>query len=286
MQNNYIVRNPLGATVTIMVPWDCDNGCAFCVNKSEYADGFDINHSMNKILESIKVMDEITPRCDFVITGGEPFADCRHLEQIVEAIPDTHFIFINTTLPILHKSEIYDFIKEYSHRITCINVSRHIWTPVDGANDKFLKKIGEYTPIRINSVIRDGVRASRKVQAQIEDFMERFSAYNIQFRADYRDVTLNDIDGFRTHPNYILLTNSGFEYVDHSMEINRVNVKLNHEGHEVHWHLTTDFSRISCYDGFELVDIIMNQDGYLMDDWNDYGFLLDLDAYKKAVRDS
>ena len=59
-----------GATVTIFVPYDCRNHCPFCVNKQEYAhaEGF----SVEAILKSIAVMDEITPRCDFVFTGGEP----------------------------------------------------------------------------------------------------------------------------------------------------------------------------------------------------------------------
>ena len=61
-----------GATVTVFVPYDCQNNCPFCINKKEYADcsGF----SLEKILASIQVMDGITPRCDFVFTGGEPLA--------------------------------------------------------------------------------------------------------------------------------------------------------------------------------------------------------------------
>ena len=57
-----------GATVTVFVPYDCRNHCPFCVNKQEYAnaEGF----SVEAILESIAVMDKITPYCDFVFTGG------------------------------------------------------------------------------------------------------------------------------------------------------------------------------------------------------------------------
>ena len=44
-----------GCTVTVFVPYDCNNNCPFCVNKGEYADmtGF----SLDKICESIDVMD-------------------------------------------------------------------------------------------------------------------------------------------------------------------------------------------------------------------------------------
>ena len=70
-----------GATVTVFVPYDCQNNCPFCINKKEYADcsGF----SLEKILASIQVMDGITPRCDFVFTGGEPLADLNALQQML-----------------------------------------------------------------------------------------------------------------------------------------------------------------------------------------------------------
>ena len=69
-----------GATVTIFVPYDCKNHCPFCINKEEYGDmtGF----SLEKIVQSIRRMDAITPKCDFVFTGGEPFADIEKLQII------------------------------------------------------------------------------------------------------------------------------------------------------------------------------------------------------------
>ena len=87
-----------GATVTIFVPYDCWNHCPFCVNKQEYAhaEGF----SVEAILKSIAVMDEITPRCDFVFTGGEPFANLKALQRMLDAIPTTHKVYINTTFPV------------------------------------------------------------------------------------------------------------------------------------------------------------------------------------------
>lgn len=282
--DKYIINNKRGCTVTIMVPWDCDNGCAFCVNKCEYKEGFDIDSSMRKILKNIAVMHEITPACDFVITGGEPFANCSLLVDIIEAIPEGHPIYINTTLPVLYKSEIFDFVRKYWYKISGINVSRHIWTPVDGANDKFIKKIGKYVSIRINSVILRTIKPfSIKNNAMIEDFMERFSTYNVQFRADYRGVSLYDVKFFRVHPTFDFLTRAGFEYLDCKEEINRVNVRLNYKGREVHWHLTTDFSKVKNGENYELVDIIINQEGELMDDWNGYGAPLDLEMYRRSV---
>ena len=99
MKHPYKTREG-GATVTIFVPYDCKNHCPFCINKGEYADmtGF----SLEKICRSIERMDAITPDCDFVFTGGEPFANLESLQVMLDKIPTTHKVYINTTLPVWH----------------------------------------------------------------------------------------------------------------------------------------------------------------------------------------
>ena len=126
MSNPYKTRAG-GATVTIFVPYDCGNNCPFCINKGEYADltGF----SADKICESIAVMDSITPACDFVFTGGEPFADLKTLQRMLDCIPTTHKVYINTTLPVSanqSEDDIVEFTRRNRHKITCLNVSRHL----------------------------------------------------------------------------------------------------------------------------------------------------------------
>ena len=81
MSHPYKTRSG-GATVTIFVPYDCRNHCPFCINKKEYADctGF----SLDAILDSIRTMDAITPRCDFVFTGGEPLANLEALQKMAD----------------------------------------------------------------------------------------------------------------------------------------------------------------------------------------------------------
>ena len=125
MKHPYKTREG-GATVTVFVPYDCKNHCPFCINKEEYADmtGF----SLDKICESIRRMDSITPYCDFVFTGGEPFSDLEALQVMLDQVPTTHKVYINTTLPVSeHQSEddILAFLERNKHKITCVNVSRH-----------------------------------------------------------------------------------------------------------------------------------------------------------------
>ena len=96
-KNPYKTREG-GCTCTVFVPYDCNNNCPFCVNKKEYADTS--KFSAEKIIESIKTIDEITPLCDFVFTGGEPLANLASLQKMLDAVPTTHKIYINTTFPI------------------------------------------------------------------------------------------------------------------------------------------------------------------------------------------
>ena len=72
-----------GATVTVFVPYNCSNNCPFCINKAEYDNP--VGFSAEKICDSVRRMDRITPCCDFVFTGGEPFADLEVLQQMLDA---------------------------------------------------------------------------------------------------------------------------------------------------------------------------------------------------------
>ena len=174
-----------GATVTIFVPYDCRNHCPFCVNKQEYAhaEGF----SVEAILKSIAVMDEITPRCDFVFTGGEPFANLKALQRMLDAIPTTHKVYINTTFPVqpgCSAEEMIAFTERNRDKITCINVSRHLTKYVEESPDEVVARIA--TPKRVNCVLYMDYPADELV-----DYAERWRKYNIpvQFRYDYTETT-------------------------------------------------------------------------------------------------
>ncbi len=151
-----------GATVTIFVPYDCKNHCPFCINKEEYADmtGF----SLEKICESIRRMDAITPRCDFVFTGGEPLSDLGALQVMLDEIPTTHKVYINTTLPVSeHQSEedVLSFLEQNKHKITCVNVSRHMQKYVVESNDGLLARLP--VRFRVNCVLYKNYPAKDQV---------------------------------------------------------------------------------------------------------------------------
>ena len=168
-----------GATVTVFVPYDCANHCPFCINKKEYADcsGF----SLEAILRSIRTMDSITPACDFVFTGGEPLANLDALQQMLDAIPSTHKIYINTTFPVqphCPAEKMLAFTEKNKDKITCMNISRHLVKYVEESPDEVIARIA--CPTRINCVLYKNYPAARLV-----DYAERFLPYGIpiQFRS-------------------------------------------------------------------------------------------------------
>lgn len=200
----YTVNKLGGCTVTIFAPYDCDNHCEFCVNKKDYKK---YKPDFDKVLESIETMHSITPCCDFVITGGEPFADMDKLCEILDLIKhlDTimeHSVYINTTLPTTVGNQVLiDFSKKYRALINCINVSRNTYVsrrdyysyniPYDAqSTEDVLNKIN--IPVRINYTIEDE-RDIGQIGYIVKDYVNYPNVKEIQFREDYRNVNQNNL---------------------------------------------------------------------------------------------
>ena len=270
-----------GATVTIFVPYDCGNHCPFCINKKEYADmtGF----SVEAICDSIRTMDGITPQCDFVFTGGEPFADLGALQTMLDVIPRTHKVYINTTLPLLHgvtEEDILAFAQKNRDKITCINVSRHLVKYVVESSDRLLAEMP--VPVRVNCVLfRDYPRE------QLVPYIRRIQALGrpIQFRFDYTDTTPDNLYDRDHVPIYHDLCQVA-RYTGLDGCRMRCGFHFDFEGLELTYHKTLPYSTIveTGDDGVTydiLYDILIKQTGVLHSDWD--GTLLDVEAYRKVV---
>ncbi len=269
-----------GATVTVFVPYDCGNNCPFCINKEEYAntEGF----SVEKICESIRKMDAVTPYCDFVFTGGEPMADLDALQQMLDCVPETHRIFINSTLPVMKQhseEEVVDFLNRNKDKISCVNVSRHLKKFVVESSDDIFAKLE--TPARINCVI-----FGKFTEEQMSAFIDRFHSKGlpIQFRSDYTHTTpenLYDEDGDEI-----------FAALDKLLGVSsasgcriRCNYSFGTEGPEVSYHKTLPYSTMTVNEnGVDydiLYDIIIKQNGDLHSDWT--GVMLNYENYQKVI---
>ena len=280
MSHPYKTRSG-GATVTIFVPYDCRNHCPFCINKKEYADctGF----SVEAILRSIAVMDAITPECDFVFTGGEPFAQLGDLQRMLDAIPGTHKVYINTTFPVqpgCSAEEMIDFTRRNADKITCINVSRHLQRYVEESPDEVVAAIA--TPKRINCVLYKNYPAENLVP-----FLERFlpiPGANIQFRFDYTATTPENL----YEPDKILHDLKEIaEYTGLDGCRMRCGFHFDYKGMELTYHKTLPYSTIVETDPADgvtydiLYDILIKQTGEIHSDWT--GVVMDVPAYEKVV---
>ncbi len=280
MHNPYKTRAG-GATVTVFVPYDCRNNCPFCINKQEYADmtGF----SEEKILESIATMDAITPSCDFVFTGGEPMANLASLQRMLDRIPTTHRVFINTTLPVFADQSAEDMLAFAEHnkdKITCINVSRHMQHYVQESPDELFDRLT--VTARVNCVLWKHYPTE-----QLPGFIRRWKEHpvSIQFRYDYTDTTPENLYD-QEHDKILTDLKALCEYRGLDGSRMRCGYHFEYEGVEITYHKTLPYSTITekGEDGVTydiLYDIIIKQNGDIHSDWT--GVPLDVEGYKKVV---
>ena len=280
MNHPYKTRNG-GATVTVFVPYDCGNHCPFCINKGEYADvsWFD----RDAIIESIHTMDQITPYCDFVFTGGEPFANRESLQMMLDEIPTTHRVFINTTLPVFEgqtEQDIIDFTEKNKDKITCINISRHLVKYVEESPDELIASLK--TKTRVNCVLYKEYPAEK-----LPLYLDRWTKYNIpvQFRFDYTATTPENL--YETENDPILADlNKIAKYKGLDGCRMRCGFHFDYQGLELTYHKTLPYSTIVetdengvTYD--ILYDIIIKQNGEIRSDWDETK--LDVEAYRNVT---
>ena len=280
MNNPYKTREG-GATVTVFAPYDCGNHCPFCINKGEYADTSWFNQS--RIEESIKVMDEITPYCDFVFTGGEPLANRQMLQRMIDLIPNTHRLFINTTLPVFDgqsEEDLIEFTEHNKDKLTCINISRHLQHYVTETPDSYLAELK--CPVRVNCVLYRDYPAE-----QLPAYLDRWIGYNIpvQFRFDYTATTPENLYD-REHDPILADLNKIADYTGLDGCRMRCGFHFDYHGLELTYHKTLPYSTIVEKDPEDgktydiLYDIIIKQNGEIRSDWDDTK--LDVDAYRNV----
>ena len=240
--------------------------------------------SLDKICESIKLMDSITPRCDFVFTGGEPMANLESLQVMLDCIPTTHRVFINTTFPVMHNytaEQMLDFAERNKHKITCFNISRHMQKYVEESPDEVIAKIA--TPKRVNCVLYKHYPTE-----QLPAYADRFAEYKIpiQFRYDYTETTPENLyEESNDHILHDLKTYFNYKGLDGCRM--RCGYHFEYEGNHLTYHKTLPYSTIieKGDDGITyaiLYDILIKQTGLIVSDWTDDYPPLDIEAYKQV----
>ena len=264
---------PKGTTATIYAPYNCTNNCPFCVNKREYESKC---FNMDGIIESITLLSIADNTRDFVITGGEPLADLNSLQKILDTIYElnqngaTHKVFINTTLPIIEGAEtIINFLNSNSNKITGINVSRHLKPYIS----HYMKLEDIYkikSSIRINCVLyQDDIEG-------LADYLEEYKDFNIQFREDYNFITKENLFNFDTElfksVKEIIKAKINKELTINNKNNFRWNASVDKDnGKFISYHRTMPYSA-EVINGTKIIgDLIIDTDGTVYDDWNEYG---------------
>ena len=284
-----------GATVTVFAPYDCGNNCPFCVNKKEYKEN--PNFDIDAVCRSIGMMHEITPHCDYVITGGEPLAELDAFDRILNAVPEGHKLFLNTTLPAQKVSieELAAFLNARKDKITEINCSRHIRKYVDESDDSIFDMLE--IPVRINCVLfkaEEGMGAL----STLTRFEKRRSIEGVQFRENYRTTTKENLYLFNEEERTFECvleslcgrkTDPESYFKEHVVSQNdfRWNCAIPLDSKlKISYHRTLPYSTLVLDDGsMEINDIIINPRGLILNDWNEYGQVLDLKLYRAAFTD-
>lgn len=275
--------------LTIMVPYDCNNNCKFCISKKEYSLNTPDKIKVILAMRNFFVSYGGSLIKDVVITGGEPMQDIYTLAEMIREIPERYNVYINTTFIETNKDLFINLVNN-SPKIKGVNISRHC---TDYENDcKTLSGIAReeditllLKPVRINCVIGDGTR-------NIEKIVERWNGFNnveISFRADFTKTTREELHNPFCAVNMFL--NGRYKFVNNARcNVCDTTTFKTPSGMFVKYHKglkTTSIKR----DGYiEVNDFIISQNGNCYTDWNfSERTLLNLDhnehiAYQRAVR--
>ncbi len=174
-------------SITVFVPWDCENKCPFCTTKSLYSS---MDLSLTNVIASLKELLKTDVR-EIVITGGEPFSNLEGLDQILSTIYEhgSKKVYINTTFPKKTQNEkTLELIEKYRCFVSGINVSRH--SGISSDEDRlFIRSVDCRIPVRINHIV-DETTAKHMTNDDLEKLIYEasFVSSSLCFRYDYRKV--------------------------------------------------------------------------------------------------
>ena len=202
---------------------------------------------------------------------------------MLDAIPDTHKVYINTTFPVqAHTTldEMVAFTRRNKDKITCMNISRHLQKYVEESPDEVLGRIA--CPKRINCVLYKRYPADR-----LPAYVERFLPYGIpvQFRYDYTATTPDNLYD-EEHDQILHDLRRLFTYKGLDGCRMRNGFHFEYKGLHLTYHKTLPYSTIveTGDDGVTydiLYDVLIKQNGEIHSDWT--GVKMDVDAYRKVV---
>jgi hypothetical protein len=170
-------------------------------------------------------------------------------------------------MPVGEGQTIHDVaavLNRYADRISCVNVSRHLRHYVKECPDEIFDLLNFRT--RINCVVFEDAK-DPDTRDKLIAFMDRFRGHEIQLRANYSFLTLENV--FDTdNDNLFKLISEICEYkYPLEKERFRTGYVFERAGSKITYHKTLPFAKVDGIVG----DIIIRQNGRIYDDWNEYG---------------
>lgn len=241
---------------TIFVPFDCDNHCPFCTSKKMYK-GIELNP--NKIIEQIGKINKNYDVVEYVLTGGEPFANLEETKRIIDAMDKR--CFINTTLPLVKNIyEVIDYINS-EPKIQGVNISRHIGYDFGGvAGLELIDRINK--PIRVNTVINKNFTFDA-----FKEFVKKWGNDKrlINLRADYTKLDTTSLKARDEVETFLseeyTYYGSGGCLVCHSSTFEADNCMIS-------YHRGLMFSSVKMGNKTYVNDVIITPDGSIYKDWD------------------
>lgn len=251
--------------LTVFVPYDCKNACPFCTSKESYAS---IRPDVERVKNNMMILlpDYARSIREVVFTGGEPMEDMNILRELVSIVPKAYDIYINTTLTNANLDDFINFVNNIDN-IKGVNISRHCETYEedcrmlhDIAPDEAIDRI--HVSVRINCVVHD---------QNIERVVNRWKGRKVtlNFRKDYTEPanerTLHD--PYDDTP--IMLARMGCKYVMKTSCNVCDTTEFHLDNFSIRYHKGLARSSVVYDDHIEINDVIIDQSGRIMYDWEE-----------------
>ena len=266
-------------SITVYVPWNCENKCRFCSSKKDYNI---LESNFEKVKEQLKkIRDSLVPI--IVFTGGEPSANVEKLKELI-SIVDNKTVYINTTLPKKNSKEFIELVND-TDCIRGISISRH--TTSYEEDSTILNNICEDEIIAtIKKPVRINVVSFKEDQFNIENlklYVDRWEKIRKLKSDDFRSLILN------LRSNYISQTKAGLHELENDKVINDLTNTYFYDRHtfcnvcdttvfynlvdkertfEIDYHKGLLTTSIHFGNVVEVNDLILLQNGEMCYDWD------------------
>ena len=263
MKNYVCGRSNLA--LTVQVPYDCPNTCPFCTAKEKYQKEKPNYARVARAMYDTLYENDL-PIVDVVFSGGEPSANIGKLASLINIVPESKNVYINTTLLAPTFEEFYTLVKS-EKKIKGVNISRHSATYEEDcklfhniATDEQIEKLASITSVRINVVLYKDV----DIEAIVNRW-ENHKVNSVSFREDFRKVkTERDLREPNDFTDKLRSLYNGW----YSGGCNVCNTEVHKKGNlDIRYHRGFESTLLDRGNYYEYNDIVIEPNGEILLDW-------------------